>query len=152
MADLSDIGFNADEVEPSTGFELLPAGEYTAMVIDSERKATKAGTGQRLSVTIEIADGQYKGRRLWEGFNIQNPSAEAVAISRAQLSALCRAVGVSGLRDSAQLHNIPFNVELKVKNRMDTGEPKNVIAKYSPRGGSKPSPLAATSESAPWTK
>ena len=40
MANLN--GFDANEVDPATSFDPIPAGKYLAVIAESEMKATKA--------------------------------------------------------------------------------------------------------------
>lgn len=141
MADLS--GFDANQVEPTGDFEPIPAGKYQAVIIDSEMKPTKAGTGSYLQLTFQIIDGEYKNRLLWTRLNLDNPNATAVQIARAELSAICRAVGVLTPKDSVELHNLPLVIHVRCKKRMDTGEIMNEIKGYS-----KKESLAAPSNNA----
>ena len=92
MADLN--GFDANNVEPAAAFDPIPAGKYLAVITDSEMKPNKAGTGSYLQLTFQIIEGEYKNRLLWARLNLDNPNATAVQIARAELSAICRAVGV----------------------------------------------------------
>lgn len=133
MASLN--GFNANEVEPAVEFEAIPPGQYTAVITESETKPTKAGLGSYLQLTFQVIDGPFKGRTLWARLNLDNPNATTVKIARAELSAVCRAVGVMQPRDSIELHNIPLVIKVGVKARADTGEPTNVIKGYERRGG-----------------
>jgi len=45
---MSTLNFNANEVEPSAGFDVIPAGKYNAVISDSEMKDTRSGTGRYL--------------------------------------------------------------------------------------------------------
>ena len=101
---MATLNFNANEVEPSVGFDAIPAGKYQAVIVDSDMKPNKAGTGEYLQLEFEIIDGEYKGRKVWERLNLANPNAQAVAIARGRLSAICRAVGVMTPRDSILHH------------------------------------------------
>ncbi len=80
MADLGN--FNANDVEPTTDFEPIPAGKYLAVITDSEMKRTKAGTGHYLQLAFQIIEGPYKNRFLWARLNLDNPNATAVQIAR----------------------------------------------------------------------
>ena len=93
MANLN--GFDATQVEPAAKFDPIPAGKYLAVITESEQKPTKAGTGHYLQLTFQIQEGVHKGRILWARLNLDNPNATAVQIARAELSAICRAVGVT---------------------------------------------------------
>jgi hypothetical protein len=136
MANLS--GFNAGDVTPSSPRDLLPANKYVAVIIHSEDKATRAGTGSYLELTFEIIDGPYTGRTLKARLNLDNPSDKAREIARAELSALCRAVGVLKPEDSADLHQIPLFIHVRQTKRQDNGELTNEIGGYSRRECAQP--------------
>lgn len=131
MADLR--GFDANQVEPSSDFEPVPAGKYLAVITESEMKPNKAGTGHYLQLTFAIIEGEYKGRFLWARLNLDNPNAVAVQIAKAELSAVCRAVGVLAPTDSTDLHDLPLVIHVKCKKRPDTGEIANEVKGYSPK-------------------
>ena len=149
MADLR--GFDAREVEPMEDFEPIPAGQYLAAITASEMKPTKAGDGNFLELTFQVLEGDYKGRLLWARLNLDNPNELAVKIARAQLAALCKAVGVLTPNDSHEFHDLPMEITVKVKPRTDTGDLTNEITAY----GKKPSPAQAPqakSDAPPWRR
>jgi hypothetical protein len=150
MADLH--GFNANQVEPSADFEPLPAGKYLAMITESETKATKSGSGTYLQLTFQVLDGPYKGRFVWARLNLHNPNATAVQIARAELSAICRAVGVMTPNDSVELHNLPLVITVKCKKRPDTGEISNEIKGYAKREAATGQPQQAAGATPPWRR
>jgi len=151
MANLN--GFNAHEVDPSVGFDAVPAGKYLAVITESEMKPTKAGTGQYLQFTFQIIDGEYKGRLLWARLNLDNPSAMAVKIARSELSAICRAVGVMAPKDSVELHGLPLQIKVGCKKRDDTGEVTNEIKGYEARQrAATVAPAAAEGSPPPWKR
>ncbi len=55
MADLR--GFDANQVEPSSDFEPIPAGKYLAVITETEMKPTKSGAGSYLQLTFQIIEG-----------------------------------------------------------------------------------------------
>lgn len=132
MANLS--GFNANNVEPAVGFEPIPEGDYTAVIATSENKPTKEGTGSYLELVFQVVDGNHKGRQLWSRLNLDNPNARAVQMAQAELSAICRAVGVMTPQDSLELHNLPMVISVKCRKRADTGEMTNEIRGYKKIG------------------
>jgi len=143
MADLR--GFNANTVEPSDSFDPIPAGEYLCVITASEEKPTKAGTGSFLVLEFEVIDGPYKGRKLWDRLNLNNPSEVAVKIARATLSAICRSIGVMEPSDSCEMHDLPLLVKVRTEKRADTDELSNVIKGYRSRNAAQPSPSSASS-------
>lgn len=115
---MAQISFDAGTVAPQQAFVPVPAGVYQTMIVDSEIKPTKSGTGQMVIFTLQIVDGQHAGRKLFARINVRNANSEAERIGQSQLSALCHAAGVLQLQDTAQLHNRV--VRTKVKIRKDT--------------------------------
>ncbi len=150
MAELGN--FNANDVEPTTDFEPIPAGKYLAVITDSEMKPTKAGTGHYLQLAFQIIEGPYKNRFLWARLNLDNPNATAVQIARAELSAICRAVGVMAPRDSIELHDLPLLIHVRCKKRNDTGDITNEIKGYSKRETATGRPQQAPSNTPPWRR
>jgi len=150
MADLS--GFDAREVEPAVGFDPIPAGKYVAVITESEFKPTRSGVGRYLQLTFQIIEGEHKGRLLWARLNLENPNALTVRIARAELSAICRAVGVLAPKDSVELHNLPLVITVGHKKRADTGEITNVIKGYAKREAAALAAPTATDNTPPWKR
>ena len=149
MADLR--GFDARNVEPMDDFEPVPAGKYVAAITASEMKPTKAGDGSYLELTFQILEGDYKGRLLWSRLNLDNPNELAVRIARAQLAAICKAVGVMTPNDSTELHDLPMQVTVKLKKRDDTGDMTNEIKGYAKKPSPGRAPQAHT-DAPPWRR
>lgn len=150
MANLGN--FDANQVDPSVEFEPIPAGKYLAMITESEEKPTKSGSGSYLQLKFQILEGEYKGRFVWARLNLSNPNATAVQIARAELSAICRAVGVLTPSDSAQLHNLPLIISVKCKKRGDSDEFTNEIKGYAKREVANGQPQQAANGTPPWRR
>ena len=116
MANLG-VNFDATTVQPAS-FELLPKGEYLARIVESDVVENSSKTGTLLKLTLEVVEGQFTGRKLFDQLNLTNPNELAVRISRERLSAYCHATGVMQVTDTAQLHGIPFLASVKI--RVDT--------------------------------
>lgn len=155
-------GFNAEEVEPQSDFEVIPAGWYKAMITDSESKETKSGTGEYLQLRFDIIEGEYENRVLFARLNLVNQNQTAVDIAQKQLSSICRAVGVMQPNDSTDLHDFPMMVKVKIRPAKDGYEASNDISAYEAADGSAaPAPSTKKSASAassggenkkPWEK
>ena len=151
MANLT--GFDAREVDPAVGFDPIPAGTYLAIITESEFKPTKTSVGQYLQLTFQILEGEHKGRLLWARLNLDNPNATTVKIARAELSAICRAVGIMAPKDSVELHNLPLLIKVGLKKRDDTGDLTNVIKGYEKKGApAQPAMAGAANGKAPWQR
>jgi hypothetical protein len=152
-------GFNAEEVEPNEGFEIIPPGEYDACIVASEMKETKNGNGQYLNLELSILNGPMQNRRLFEKLNLVNPNAQAVQIAQGTLSAICRAVNVLTPNDSSELHNKPLRIKVGVEKRKDNDEMTNRIKSFKPRSVQPvqtaqvtPEYAVAGAAKAPWVK
>jgi len=128
MTDLSR--YHGRQATGATRYDPLPAGQYAAVITNSQMKPTRRGDGRFLELTLRLLEGPHRGRLLWARLNLDNPSAQAVEIAQGELSAICRAVGVMRPRDSAELHDIPLSVTVICKPREDTGELTNEIRGY----------------------
>jgi hypothetical protein len=146
-------GFDANNVEPVPSFDPIPAGQYLAMIVASEEKTSKHGN-KFLSLEFEVIDGPYKGRKLWTNLNLSHPNPETVKFARAELSEICKAVGVLKPQDSVQLHNLPMLINVKCANRKDTGELQNRIKGYALKAaaGSQPQQAPAAGTTPPWRR
>jgi hypothetical protein len=144
--------FNANEVEPNTDFDPIPAGKYLAVITDSEMKPTKSGNGSYLELSFQIIEGEHQNRLLWARLNLDNPNQTAVQIARGELSSICRAVGLMTPRDSADLHNLPLVINVKCKKRDDTGEFTNEIKGYARREVANIQTQAPANNDAPWKR
>jgi hypothetical protein len=161
-----DTSFDATSVEPTTAYELLPAGKYRAQIVESEMRVTKNGMGQFLWLMLDILEGEHKGRKIFDQLNLVNPNPTNVEIAQRTLSAICHATGKMHVSDSEELHLIPMTIQVKIKPPKNGYGDSNAIAYLPPEKGAagisraaKPAPAApATSAappkmaSAPWNK
>jgi hypothetical protein len=146
---MASINFDASTVAPQASSGPVPAGTYLAQCIDSDVQPLKSGNGTGLKLTFEIIDGQYKGRRIWENLNIQHSNDDTQRIAQSQLSALCHAVNVIKLQDTAALHHKPVTIKVVVREAKGEYQASNNITGYESAGGSVPAFLAPAGEAAP---
>lgn len=131
---MSDLrGFDAETIEPNDSFDPLPNGDYLCIITTSEMKPTKAGDGAYLELELQVIEGQYQGRKLWDRLNLNNVNDTAVKIAKGTLSAICRAVGVLQPKDSCELHDLPLVAKVACRKRDDTEELTNVVKGYKKR-------------------
>ncbi len=165
MADISRTSYNHDEDYGTYGSpDPVPAGEYKCMMVESEMRETRSGSGEYLRCVFEIVEGDYKGRKLFSNLNLVNENAVAVRIANAELKAICAACGGLRPQNSEELHNIPLILRVIQKKREDTGDMQNEVKGYksvADQGGGgggggasqKPAPVGpSTGRKAPWKK
>lgn len=134
---MAHIGMDFSNVPQYAGNEPLPTGWYIAAMTASELKPTKDAAQTQhfmLSAEYTIMDGQYKGRKVFQQYNIghSNPATKEIAFK--QLSSIAHAVGVIQVQDSQQFHGLPLKIRVKLK---EGGEKKDamgtVVGKYDPQ-------------------
>lgn len=146
--------FDASSVEPTTPFDVLPPGKYRVQIVASEMRPTKDGLGQYLFVELDILEGQYAGRKVFDRLNLVNNNPEAVQMAQRSLSAMCRAADKMQVSNSEQLHLIPISIDVKVRPPKGQYGESNSI-RYLPRTDPQPpvpptlppSPAAAAPQS-----
>lgn len=132
---MPNIGHDTGAWEENTGFEPIPAGEYKAIIVASEVKTTSAGDGEYLKLELQIVEGKFENRKLWDNLNLKNPNDLAVKIARGTLTSICKAIGKSHVEESEELHNKPLFIKVAIEKRRDTGEDQNKIKGYKAVNG-----------------
>jgi hypothetical protein len=145
---MAELGYTVDENDLQQTFDPVPAGEYLAVIEDSDYVETKSGTGRMLKLKLQIIDGPMKGRKLFDQLNLENVNKQAEQIARQTLNSIGVAVNVLQIKDSAQLHNIPMRVDVRIKESEEYGK-QNSIKKYLPASGAAPRPALNAGSSAP---
>lgn len=147
-------GFDANTVDPTSSFDPIPKADYLLIITESGFKPTKANDGEYLQFSLEVMEGEHKGRILFDRLNLKNSNETAVKIAQSTLSAVCHATGVMKPKDSSELHNKPMMVSVGVEERKDKpGSFSNVIEGYAAVGSAAAKPAASSNEKKPpWKK
>lgn len=156
MANLGMV-VNVDEIPERDDFTPVPPGTYTAIITESEMKATSSG-GEMLVLTVELPD--VNNRKIFERLNLKNNNETAVKIAFQTLGEIIKAVGKTTIKDSDELHGKRMTIDVVVDPAkpymkdgvQQPGSPQNRIKKYSvfgTQGAVQTQPAANTSQSAP---
>ena len=145
--------FDANTVEPSN-FDVYPTGKYLSQIVSSEMRPTKDGRGQYLFLELDILEGPFAGRKLFDRLNLVNDNPDTVDIATRTLSSICRATGQMQVKDSEQLHLIPLIADVRVRPpKGQYGESSSI--RYLPRNAAAApatrAPVAYASAPAPAT-
>jgi hypothetical protein len=140
---MAQFNFDASQVAPQQSSGPLPAGVYLAHIVESDVQPLKSGNGEGLKLTFEIIDGQHKGRKVYENLNIRHTSEDTQRIAQSQLSALCHAVNVIKLMDTAALHFKPVRINVTVREAVGQYKASNNIKGYEAAGGGISAPATA---------
>ena len=141
-----DTAFDATGIEPTTGYDVLPAGKYRAQIVESEMRVTRNGMGQFLWLMLDIIEGPYQGRKLFDQLNLVNSNPQTVEIAQRTLSAICHATGKLQVNDSVDLHLVPMTIQVGVKPPKDGYSEKNTIRYLVPE---RTAPAAPAYQAAP---
>jgi Protein of unknown function (DUF669) len=151
MASLGATFDPNDVPQDERSFEPLPAGDYNCQITDSEIVETRTG-GEMLKLTLEVIDGPYANRKVWDNLNIRNSNATAQSIAHRTLADLCAACGLGPIADSEELHFKPFVAVLKIEPERTVGDrtydARNGVKRYKARGGQPPVGKAAAQPAA----
>jgi len=129
---MSEYLFDATDKSPIASFAPLPAGAYKVVIKDFEKKNTKAGTGQYLSLTLEVTEGDHKGRSLWENLNLWNKSVQAVEIAEQALTQICHSTGKLKIKSYDELLFKPMIAHVKVRPENPPYGASNEVKMYAP--------------------
>jgi hypothetical protein len=124
---MAQLQFDATQVKPQEALEAIPKGWYNLRIVESEAAPTKDNTGGYLKLAVEVIDGQFANRKVFDRVNLWNSNPVAVEIAQRRLSAYCHATGVMNLQDSSQLHGIPFKGLIVINDKDKNYEPSNEI-------------------------
>lgn len=127
-----------------TDYAELPNGIYKMEIEASDVSSTKDGGGTLLKTTnVVIEPEDYKGRKLFNNYNLENKSAQAQEIGQKQFASLCRAIGIGEVEDSEDLHFQAFTVKVGLGKPSKNGQyPARAEIKryYFPDEGNVPEP------------
>jgi hypothetical protein len=137
MAETTTIlteAFDTPNEEASPAFEPVPKGQYVATIKDASVGALKSKKGQAISLTWQIASGEYENRLVFDRVIIAHESADAMKFGRRKLKDIAVACGVTeAITDLAVICHKPCMISVKIETD-DSGEyaPKNRVTRVTP--------------------
>lgn len=143
MNNLSSVlgGFDANEVEISSGFEPIPEGEYCAVISAVELKTTSKG-GDMLEFDFTVQGSTHDGRVLKDRLNIVNANEVAERIGKENLAKICLAINLATPKDTNEFIGKRLKIKVTVKAGQGTyinkfgeekpSQPQNEIKGYFP--------------------
>ena len=93
----------ASESRVNQGYAPIPEGVYPAAIEEAEVRRNKAGTGDYLKMKWVVADGQHRGRVIWDNITVSHQQEKSVSIGLVFLSKLCDAVGLAEPPDDTDM-------------------------------------------------
>ena len=154
---MAKLNFDTSTIESQT-FEALPAGWYSVMIVAEEQKEAKSGNGEYVKMEMEVTEGQYKGRKLWEQFSLWHTNPQTVEIAQRGIATIAQAVGIAKCTDTAELHNRVFDAKVIIEKSDQYGD-QNRVRGYRKHAGTAgpmaPPPQAQApkaASAAPWKR
>jgi len=98
---------------------------------------------------VVIRPEEYAKRKLFNNYNLKNKSTQAQEIGQRQFASLCRAIGVSEVEDSEELHFKAFTAKIGLGKPSKDGQyPARAEIKryYYPDEGNVPQPSIDTNQ------
>jgi hypothetical protein len=146
------ISFNAASVPVTeTSFSPIPAGNYNVKINDAVMKPFAGNKpGRKLTLTLELLDGQFARRKLWKDLNVEHAEAEQRGYAQKDLASLMRCINVQNI-DEQTLHllcNKPLKIRVIVKQDKTYGD-KNEIKGFEALGQGQVMPSMPTMPAAP---
>lgn len=125
---MAKLQFDASGVDMTKdAFAPLPAGDYEVAVTNADLRQTKAGNGTYLWLELSVTGGKFKGRKLFEQINLQNPNAQAVEIAQRTLAGLLAAMGKTKMEDTDELLHRTVIAVVAIDKKDST---RNRVARY----------------------
>ena len=152
MANLG--GYDATGGDTMETRDALPAGDYMAAMVKSDRKEAKTAGNAYINCEFEVQDGEYQGRRFWTMLNLWNSNTQAVEIAQRELNSIMHACGKLRVDDTEELHGIPMMVSLKVEDNDKYGA-QNRVKGYKPLnsgGAVSQQQNGGAAQSKPWLR
>ena len=104
-------------------YEELPNGIYKLEIEASDVVPTSTGSGTILKTTMTVVEPEdYKGRKIFNNYNLENKNAQAQEIGQRQFASLCRAIGIADVEDSEDLHFHAFTAKIALGKPSKDGQ------------------------------
>jgi len=151
--------YSFDENAKPDEFELIPAGTYTAQIIDADRQriSSQRDYGECLVLQWQIMEGDYEGRLVWQRLNLWGQNMrnndKVISIANSQFAAVREATGELTPRNTDELLYIPCLIKVAVtQDKNKEYDPRNEIKSVKALdGGADPAADGGGSGGAPWS-
>lgn len=135
---------NTDNVDEKSSYDPIPAGTYRAVVVETKQVETSKGDPM-LKVTLEVIDGQYRGRKIFDNIILAHSNPKTEEIGLRLLKQLKLAAGKPQAREETELWDVPVLAVVRVEEGTDGYDDKNRVSKFKPIDGTATSTAPAES-------
>jgi hypothetical protein len=136
--------------QEGSNYEPIPAGEYTAEIIEAAITQPKSGDGHMLALTWKISDGDHEGRQIFQQLCYQHSNATTQDIARRMLKDICVAVEINEQVTSPEIFKFkPARVRVGIESdKFGQYEDRNRIKRVRPLTAADGETVEAKSPSA----
>lgn len=143
--------------KPTDNLDAIPAGWYTVALASAEYKKRDGEQLDRIAYTFEVVDGEFKGRKIFGGWNVPSPNfkgtldekkQQAVQIADRHLASLILACLGEGQTcdDTDKLVGKVVSGKVKVRPAANGYEASNDITNFAKLGEEKKLPATSTAK------
>tara|TARA_R110002020_G_scaffold28269_3_gene90410 strand:+ start:1881 stop:2414 length:534 start_codon:yes stop_codon:yes gene_type:complete len=128
-----NLNFDSTQIvsnEIPSDFGAIPEGKYLVHIAETEEKISNAGN-KYLNLKLQILDGEYKNRYLWDIVNLWHPKDNVRDIASQTMASICRATGILKPSTSEELHHKPLTASISLETDSQYGD-QNRVKKYLP--------------------
>ncbi len=136
------LNMDLHDTPDTLGFDPIPAGDYTAQIVDTEIAHSKAEE-LMLSMSWLIMEGDHAERLVFDRVMLSG-SDKAVAFGKRKVKTIATAVGhpnPNRVEDSEELHGLPCLITVAIREW--NGENRNEVKNYKPLTAPQPQVPAA---------
>ena len=155
--------YSTETLPESTGFDPIPAGNYTALITGAELVATKSGSGQYIKIEWTVTGPKHANKKVWQNINIKNANPKAEEIARQQLGEVMRASGLATVQDTDQLiTGRDLEVKISIRKSEEYGDSNEIKGVKALSGAmpqqvpqvtqAQPTPQPQAGNSPPWAQ
>lgn len=151
---LFDQPYDPRGQERSSDFgEPIPRGKYRLEITAAEEVPTKAGDGAMLKIETTVRSQGFSGRKIFNRFNLRNPSQKAEEIARKEFNSLLDAIGMGDviIKSPNQILGKVFTGRVDIESG-NNGRQDNVIKGYEPAGVNTAPAAAAAAPAPAWQR
>lgn len=92
---MANFDFEFDPAaEEGSSFDLIPAGDYPAEIVDAAIRPPNNGDGLMLALVWALNQGPYEGRKIFQNLCFKHSKQQTQDIARKQIKDICDALGI----------------------------------------------------------
>jgi hypothetical protein len=131
---MDDEFFFDPEQQEGSNYTPIPAGEYTAEIIEATITQPKTGDGHMLSLIWRVVEGDHEGRQIFQQLCYQHSNPTTQDIARRTLKDICTALDINQQVSDPEIFKFkPARVRVVVEvDKYGQYDDKNKVRRVKP--------------------